>query len=451
MPTIVVPPGGGVSGYERPALMALGDSLFNGVRAMSITAEMAEHSVPVMTARAVDLPFIGVNYPDDRELLLDVEEALRGALSVSALRQRVRDNARRWLPWARGGTLPTHRCVDNLGILSVNYDEANGTTAAAWLQRAVSALEAIVDGTADPLERVYEATITTNAAFILNPRHDPDLAGLSAVDQVVARKPRRLIIHLGNNDGVFAAAFTLTDLDRLKGEMAKIPGKAAALMARIAAVPEIEHIYFNLLVRPRWITNLVPANWIAEPPVNAGYFQRYRNNLDDSRSVPGSVVRELDEHVLRINEETVRRVTERLGAAAGRVVFNDLYTLSTQFDGKHYGSRVRGLEIAELGIALRNTPLRVSAFGGALDGGASSLDNMHLSVPGYALLANDIADAICDHEGLPGIPPKPGIGRPKQRIGYDWAFRADPVLASPPRDFLIKKILIKAAAGALFR
>jgi hypothetical protein len=64
---------------DRPAIMAVGDSPYQGVRSLSFTSELALHSPPVQVARSLSLP---MTVPDPaRPILFDLEARLRQGVS----------------------------------------------------------------------------------------------------------------------------------------------------------------------------------------------------------------------------------------------------------------------------------------------------------------------------------------------------------------------------------
>lgn len=77
-------------------------------------------------------------------------------------------------------------------------------------------------------------------------------------------------------------------------------------------------------------------------------------------------------------------------ALGDRVRFADVYGASTAVDGKHYMGR--GLVIPGSDRTLTNKPITPIPFG--YYGGIAGLDNMHPTVPGYAMIADAVLDAL---------------------------------------------------------
>ena len=60
---------------DRPDIMAIGDSMYQGIRSLSFLPAMAKHSTPAQVAAAIDMP---MTVPDlQQPLLFDLEAELR--------------------------------------------------------------------------------------------------------------------------------------------------------------------------------------------------------------------------------------------------------------------------------------------------------------------------------------------------------------------------------------
>ena len=97
---------------DRPELMAIGDSIYNGTRSLTTNGQLAKLSVPAQVARAFGWDFKVPAYPFD--VLFDLEALFRAsAFDLNRLRASVIANAERWLAtpsWADAD------CFDNLAI-----------------------------------------------------------------------------------------------------------------------------------------------------------------------------------------------------------------------------------------------------------------------------------------------------------------------------------------------
>ena len=85
-----------LAGYMRPPVIAIGDSMSNGVRSLTIRDELAALSPVQQFVEAVGLPMTRPVYP--REVLFDLEDMARdGILSLFSLQSRITKNAKAWL------------------------------------------------------------------------------------------------------------------------------------------------------------------------------------------------------------------------------------------------------------------------------------------------------------------------------------------------------------------
>ena len=97
---------------DRPELMAIGDSIYNGTRSLTTNAELAALAVPAQVARAFGWNFRTPSYP--RDVLFDLEDLFRsGRFDLDGLKQSVLDNAQAWLDQGRWSA---DDCFDNISI-----------------------------------------------------------------------------------------------------------------------------------------------------------------------------------------------------------------------------------------------------------------------------------------------------------------------------------------------
>src|SRR5690349_5401797 len=114
---------------SQPDIMAIGDSMYQGIRSLSFLPSMVQHSTPMQAAAALRMVMVA---PDlQQPLLFDLEEELRrgGLLNlVKHIRDRCVDNLRFWpshQPWSQ------HEAFDNVTIgrrshcLTVGRDRAD--------------------------------------------------------------------------------------------------------------------------------------------------------------------------------------------------------------------------------------------------------------------------------------------------------------------------------------
>lgn len=121
------------------------------------------------------------------------------------------------------------------------------------------------------------------------------------------------------------------------------------------------------------------------------YFRNYVTRIGNAlREISDATLKAFDDLILNVNDEVKALMQQRVGA---RLKLVDLYDASTRFDGKHYSDRFLAVHPDGVLHQLRNVPI-ASWFGQLLGGGLTGLDNMHPTVPGYALIADAVVAAL---------------------------------------------------------
>jgi hypothetical protein len=137
--------------------------------------------------------------------------------------------------------------------------------------------------------------LSANAYFVLNPTKEPCLDDLTVLDLVKLRRPQRLIINIGANNGFWLLAFQAAPLDtptcgpdpepvsangvkRCDGSIRNLVGKhflddVRRLVTDLSNVEGLQSVYFNGLVRPTLSANLVPCLNNGEPGVTSALFR----------------------------------------------------------------------------------------------------------------------------------------------------------------------------------
>lgn len=492
--------------YMRPEMMALGDSLYNGVSSLRVNWWLSEWAAPSQVAiplglikqndmnrRADGRRFWGPQYParfdspwqsngqvrfspyyphagEEMQLSiyndntpqfgLDIESETLFGLATQDLRDATITllGLRDWRP-------PNQRLFnDNLafqGADSTDLLQSSSRNLLAELDRPQRGkndvlLEQTVGELLDEL-RKYPATgsrvsafamgfFAINGAFVLNPMGNECIAGLSAIEQVELRRPKRVLINIGSNNGVWKVAFgLLTTLDKqyrrrdwdeskltLKDDLEQVYlNDMRAMVERLAKVRGLAHVYVNGLLPPSRAANLMPSSRSGEllptaTPVGNAYYEFYRPvfSLNDVRPVPGSWLGEADRLVGGVNEK-MKAMLDEFNAAPGgthrdgsrKFVYVDLDELTAVYDFKHRGEAARRVRVPPstglpipTDVYLDNRALR---FGESIDmrgdlgtftrlsaGGLFSFDNMHLTPAGYGLLASTVLARIVDNERL---------------------------------------------------
>ena len=397
----------------RPRIMAIGDSMYQGIRSLSFVPSMTAHSTPGQVARALGLPMTVPNL--SHPLLFDLEAEIRkGGLVrlLTHLRDICRDNIQHWpldKPWSR------HEAFDNIaiggaGIASLwndTYDRHIGDVRSLVVQ-----LQAGGQSARDLLLLVAKLWYALNNCYTLNPRHRGQQGDRSALQQVADRKPRILLINIGSNEGLFRAGFLANFSEKTMDGVRGVRTLVAELADRLAELPdEVEQIVFNNLVQPRFMPNLMPNPEDLQTRTPADYYLAYGPRAINSQfPIAGSDLQKFDNLVHEVNQDAEQILRNKLG---DRVRVADLYGMCAALDGKHVARH--GLPIPGTKLVLDNRALEPRPGGFA--GGLASLDNMHPTVPGYAVIADVVLAAL----GQPGL-----------KTNKADALAADPLLSNFP-------------------
>ena len=313
---------------KSPEMMALGGSVFNGVSSMQINWWLSDWSPPAQVARALhqkmDGPVPGLRvppYPDYNADPFKIEgpnTTLRLGLDLettdldrlpSAIRhqgyamerfERLRpggnpfsdnlsfggasiDDILLGTPRDYRARLEAKRRIDTIGPDAQDFwaDGPQPRTYRSILEHAKRTNGLIDAGkTAGALKTIFFAL---NSAFVLNPTHDECLEDLTALDQVLLRQPKRLLVGVGSNSGLFTFLYTGQPINKYCGETnfsfggdvheykryvpinisskKEFLDRMKMLLDRLEAEGSgIEHIYVMGQLRPRVVANLEPGH-----------------------------------------------------------------------------------------------------------------------------------------------------------------------------------------------
>jgi len=397
--------------------MAIGDSLYQGVRSLSFTAELARHSPPMQVAGCLNVPMVAPDPP--RPILFDLEAKLRqGGIAnfIATARETCLTNAREWVaagPWSG------HQAFDNVSVGGAEIASLYTETFAIEWPKAQALIAQIQQNPLPDLGAIGQLWYSLNTCFTLNPQRRAEQASKTQLDQVRDRQPKLLLVNIGSNEGLFRAAFLGAFDQPTLDSVAAIPQKMEPLADHLASLPAaVETIAFNSLVRPRTASNLMPGSNPAGIYPADGYFSTYGPWITGlAGTISGDTVRHFDQLTQDVNDRVRTLLMRKIGA---RLRFVNVYAASDGVDGKHYRDRAMLVRPSAEGrpYELRNIPLTRQAVGPqAFTGGLTGLDNMHPTVPGYAAIADAVLGAL----------PSPAT-----RTDKDAAFRNDTLLNDIP-------------------
>lgn len=375
---------------DQPDIMAIGDSMYQGIRSLSFLPSMVQHSSPKQVADALGMAMV---VPDlQRPMLFDLEQQIRDG-GLLRLVESIRSTCLQELPhWPLNQPWSQHEAFDNVSVGGATINSMMNDTDATHRDEFIK-LSATLGQPGLPIRELASTVgklwFALNNCYTLNPQHRDEQANKSQMQQVADRLPRILLINIGSNEGLFKAGFLGDFSQQAMAGVAAIPRLLAPLAERLKDLPaRVERIVFNSLIRPRFIPNLMPSADHQNDFPGDAYFFAYGPRITDTQtSISAQKVQDFDALVARINAEAQDVLRTALG---DRVRFADIYTSCPPFDGKHY--QHRGLAIPRHDKTLTNQALQPLPFN--FIGGFAGLDNMHPTVPGYAVIADIVLAAL---------------------------------------------------------
>jgi len=159
-------------------MMAIGDSLFNGVRSLTINQQLAQWSAPAQVARALGIPFAIPDYP--RNVIVNFEQWLREFPNLIGIAADVEGNISFWDTNPKS-SLPE---FDNIAIASTRYADL-WTRTAQVAQTEIDALHGNLGNNFTKIgDNIAALFFAFNTRFLLNPQGTAEANDLSPLDIV---------------------------------------------------------------------------------------------------------------------------------------------------------------------------------------------------------------------------------------------------------------------------
>lgn len=242
---------------SAPAMMAIGNSVFNGVRSLTIDEGLADWSAPAQVARALGVAFATPDYP--RNVVVNFETWLRHMPDVGFVLGDLTRNIRFWNAFPRSRLA----AFDNIAIASTVFSDMWERT---WIcaESELAALRAELGesffGLNNRLDRLY---FDFNTRFLLNPAADASADAKSSLDIVAERQPARLLVSIGGNNGLWQFGYLAEPWrgqDDPNGPFNRQDfADLETLFDKLASLPAaVRRIYVNALPLPSRIANLMP-------------------------------------------------------------------------------------------------------------------------------------------------------------------------------------------------
>jgi hypothetical protein len=380
---------------DRPELMAIGDSIYNGTRSLTTNGELARNSAPAQVANAFKWRFVTPTYPFD--VLFNLETIVRkNEFSLDKIVAGAVANAKAWLAQPSWSAVDT---FDNISIAQSTISDQWTFTFEDQFAKIPDLIAKLQAGT-DRLNNLMALYMAVNVSFLLNPsrKADSPWAKLTPLEIIGKRQPKRLLVNLGINDGVWTICLQATgdkfNKDQLRADMNKLGGK----LRDMVTAGQVDRIYLNLLPKPSCIANLMPRVDPQKVPGPSGYYDEYLGRLGQLGGLSGKQMADLDAMILTLNQDIQAYLTATFQPIGGGIDFVDLYAMAAARDGKHFRDHAPIWVDNEY---LSNVPLESFVHKGGLFG----LDNLHPTTVGYAVLAQTVCARIAAVEQIPVLSP----------------------------------------------
>lgn len=401
------------SPFKNPELMVIGDSLAQGCRSLSVTGKFCAESYGAIIAREQKWDFNVPPFP--RPVIFDLEDIVTKYLNWGILLtwpllfSRLQKNLDAWTKHFRtpSGDLP--EWCDNLAVTGCTLEDLGAdpkpTNHFSWdrsrgiiEQHAGKSVGKLIN---DDKGAVAALHLGINSGFLLNPNGLKKYADWTTLDWVEARRPKRLIVHMGHNNGLYpiGSNAVMTDLRETA-----LPAYKKMIDAVMAVTNIKQQVIFVLLPKISAVANL---EIIGDSRDVHGYGPRYKPVFSTSANeFNAAQMKKADDMIVALNRELRDHIRKFDATNWSEVI--EAYEILEANDYKQTRGTERQTYIGKYAINNRylrgeGIPQTIGGGGHATpngvkwafaDGGFQSIDGMHPSAVGYGEVAIEIAKRL---------------------------------------------------------
>jgi hypothetical protein len=368
-----------------PDLMVIGDSLAQGCHSLSVRCEFSSMSYSAQAAKVFKWHFEPPTFP--RPVIFDLEEIVREYLpaipvSLKALLNHLDSNLNDWRNHFQKPPTSGPEYFDNLAVAGSTLDQLKTLS----YQKTLATLERNKNFKFQNLfeikaEQLFDLHIGINSGFVLNPHGKKEYANYNMLEWVKVRKPKRLVVHMGHNDGLYAIGG-----DAIPGE-SNLRQTASKYVKLIDDIKNVTHsnqqLIFILLPKISAVANLAVSG---HEPNEDGYWGSYEPVFSLSRRTFNATAMERqDQAIAKANKMICDKLETLKGLRKVEVI--SAYDLLNRLDYKNFRKRSNQVVIKERRFDNRYIKGLGPVF---LLGGLESIDGMHPTNIGYAELAFEL-------------------------------------------------------------
>ena len=399
----------------HPEMMVIGDSLAQGCRSLTVRKDYCAQSWGARLAAAQGWRFATPDLP--QPILFDLEDEIRRlgdlvllsptSVQFGGIIPRLMANLRGWLA---NRFSSAYTAFDNLGLSGAQPYDLYTRTAATSQAEITSILPH--NGAQQILlhrEQIGSLHLAINGRFTLNPSRDPRFADLTPLDWVRARMPKRLFVQIGHNNGLYAIGSSAADkpFDQANDNGDPFYDSFQRLAKELAALPaEVGSIVCLLLPKVGAVANLHPRSAVRNAH---GYADTYEPFFSTSAATfTGVRLAEIDAAIHAANDKihAILTAAAEAGGTAKRLRFFDSFSMFEKYDFKNSfdphrripldanraidNDYVTGKLVPQWPFPPGTPPYRKELAGG----GFQSIDGMHPTACGYAVLAHELMSLL---------------------------------------------------------